>query len=147
MVMVFAVRHVVEMVKRVSGVDFKVEIERACTTLRWQPQYADLATIVAHAIAWEHISENACWRTQSQSELTLYGYRAVFAQSNEVLKCLFFLALFCQKAISRNIILAHEQRQIFAAIFVHGRARWRIRPRRRRALGRSAEPNRPSEDC
>jgi UDP-glucose 4-epimerase len=64
----FSVREVVEMVKRVSGVDFKVEIgprrpgdpaqiiaasDRARAMLGWTPQYDDLGTIVAHALAWE----------------------------------------------------------------------------------------------
>ena len=64
----FSVREVVEMVKRVSGVDFKVEIaprrpgdpaqivaasDRARMTLGWTPQYDDLATIIAQALAWE----------------------------------------------------------------------------------------------
>jgi UDP-glucose 4-epimerase len=65
----FSVREVIEMVKRVSDVDFKVEIaprrpgdpaqivaasDRA-RTLGWKPQYDDLATIIAHALAWERI--------------------------------------------------------------------------------------------
>ena len=56
------------MVKRVSGVDFKVEIaprrpgdpaqivaacDRARMTLGWTPQHDDLATIIAQALAWE----------------------------------------------------------------------------------------------
>jgi UDP-glucose 4-epimerase len=64
----FSVREVVEMVKRVSGVDFKVEIaprrlgdpaqivaasDRARAMLEWTPQYDDLTTIIAHALAWE----------------------------------------------------------------------------------------------
>jgi UDP-glucose 4-epimerase len=64
----FSVREVSEMVKRVSGVDFKVEIapRRPCDPaqivaasdpvrikLGWTPQYDDLASIVAHALAWE----------------------------------------------------------------------------------------------
>jgi len=64
----FSVLEVIEMVKRASGVDFKVEIaprragdparvvagaERARAVLHWQPQYDDLATIVRHALAWE----------------------------------------------------------------------------------------------
>ena len=64
----FSVREVVEMVKRVSGVDFKAEIvprrpgdpaqivaasNRARAMLGWTPQYDDLATIIAHALAWE----------------------------------------------------------------------------------------------
>jgi UDP-glucose 4-epimerase len=64
----FSVREVVEMVKRVSGVDFQVEVaprrpgdpaqiiaasDRARIKLGWKPQYDDLATIIAHALAWE----------------------------------------------------------------------------------------------
>jgi UDP-glucose 4-epimerase len=64
----FSVRQVIEMVKRVSGVDFKVEIvprrpgdpaqivaasDRARAMLGWAPQYDDLATIITHALAWE----------------------------------------------------------------------------------------------
>jgi UDP-glucose 4-epimerase len=64
----FSVRKVVEMVKRVSGVDFKVEVgprrpgdpaqivaasDLARAMLGWTPQYDDLATIIAHALAWE----------------------------------------------------------------------------------------------
>jgi hypothetical protein len=62
------VLEVIETVKRVSGVDFKVETaprragdparivassERVRTTLGWQPRFDDLSTIVAHALAWE----------------------------------------------------------------------------------------------
>ena len=64
----FSVREVVDMVKRVSGIDFKVEIaprrpgdpaqivaasDRARAMLGWTPHYDDLGTIVAHALAWE----------------------------------------------------------------------------------------------
>ena len=64
----FSVLEVVEAVKRVSGVDFKVEIagrragdpaqivadsSAARAALGWQPRFDDLATIVAHALAWE----------------------------------------------------------------------------------------------
>jgi UDP-glucose 4-epimerase len=64
----FSVLEVIETVKRVSGVDFKVEIaerragdpaqivaaaDRARAVLKWQPQLDDLATIVTHALAWE----------------------------------------------------------------------------------------------
>jgi UDP-glucose 4-epimerase len=60
------VLEVIETVKRVSGVDFKVEfaarragdparLVAACdcahSTLKWQPRFAD--TIVTHAWAWE----------------------------------------------------------------------------------------------
>jgi UDP-glucose 4-epimerase len=62
----FSVREVIATVKRVSGVDFKVEIaprrpgdpaqivaatDRARAMLGWVPQYDDLATIIAHALA------------------------------------------------------------------------------------------------
>ena len=64
----FSVLDVVETVKRVSGVDFRVEVaprrpgdparivansQLARTTLGWQPRFDDLPTIVAHALAWE----------------------------------------------------------------------------------------------
>jgi UDP-glucose 4-epimerase len=64
----FSVFEVIETVKRVAGVDFKVEIaprragdparivadsRQARLTLRWQPRFDDLSTIVAHALAWE----------------------------------------------------------------------------------------------
>jgi UDP-glucose 4-epimerase len=64
----FSVLDVIETVKRISGVDFKVECaarragdpahlvaacERVRSTLNWQPQFDDLATIVGHALAWE----------------------------------------------------------------------------------------------
>jgi UDP-glucose 4-epimerase len=64
----FSVLEVIDTVKRVSGVDFKVDIaprregdparivadsQRARATLGWQPRYDDLSTIVAHALAWE----------------------------------------------------------------------------------------------
>jgi len=64
----FSVREVIATVKRVSGVDFKVELaarrpgdpsriiaasDRARAILGWQPRYDDLDTIVTHALAWE----------------------------------------------------------------------------------------------
>jgi len=64
----FSVLEVVEAVKRVSGVDFKVEMAprrpgdaarivadatRAGDALGWKPRFDDLDTIVAHALAWE----------------------------------------------------------------------------------------------
>jgi len=70
----FSVREVVEMAKRVSGVDFKVELaprrpgdpaqiiaasDRARRMLGWTPQYDDLATIIAHALAWEERLQEA----------------------------------------------------------------------------------------
>jgi UDP-glucose 4-epimerase len=64
----FSVREVVDAVKRASGVDFDVEMAprrpgdgaqivadstQIRKALHWQPRYNDLATIVAHALAWE----------------------------------------------------------------------------------------------
>ena len=64
----FSVREVIEVVKRVSGIDFTVEIaprragdpaqivaasDHARTLLGWTPQFDDLTTIIAHALAWE----------------------------------------------------------------------------------------------
>jgi len=64
----FSVFEVIETVKRVSGLDFKVEIGprragdpaqivadsgAARTALGWRPRFDDLSTIVAHALAWE----------------------------------------------------------------------------------------------
>jgi UDP-glucose 4-epimerase len=64
----FSVLDVIETVKRVSQVDFKVEnaarregdparivanSQQARTVLGWEPRYDNLATIVTHALAWE----------------------------------------------------------------------------------------------
>lgn len=64
-----SVKEVIQSVKRVSKVDFPVEAAprragdpaslvanpaRAREVLGWTPDYADLDTIVAHALAWEH---------------------------------------------------------------------------------------------
>jgi UDP-glucose 4-epimerase len=64
----FSVLEVLETVKRVSGVDFKVEnatrregdpasiianSQQARTVLGWEPRYDNLTTIVTHALAWE----------------------------------------------------------------------------------------------
>ena len=64
----FSVLEVIETVKRVSGVDFKVErvarrlgdpaqIVAACDRIQallgWRPRHDNLATIVEHALAWE----------------------------------------------------------------------------------------------
>jgi UDP-glucose 4-epimerase len=64
----YSVLDVVDVVKRVSGVDFEVRIksrragdpaalvasnQRARSALGWTPQYDDLETIVRHALAWE----------------------------------------------------------------------------------------------
>jgi UDP-glucose 4-epimerase len=62
------VLEVIETVKRVSGVDFKVAFagrragdpaqivaasDRARSLLKWQPLFEDLQTIVCHALTWE----------------------------------------------------------------------------------------------
>ncbi|HSV22469.1 MAG TPA: UDP-glucose 4-epimerase GalE [Xanthobacteraceae bacterium] len=64
----FSVLDVIGAVKRVSGVDFRVDhagprpgdvvrivaqSDRARELLGWRPQFDDLATIVTHALAWE----------------------------------------------------------------------------------------------
>ena len=64
----FSVLEVIDTVKRTSGVDFRVDYagrrpgdpaqivaksDLVRATLGWQPQFDDLATIVAHALAWE----------------------------------------------------------------------------------------------
>jgi UDP-glucose 4-epimerase len=64
----FSVLEVIDTVKRVSGVDFRVEVaarrpgdpaqvvaaaDRARTLLGWRPQLDDLSTIVSHALAWQ----------------------------------------------------------------------------------------------
>jgi UDP-glucose 4-epimerase len=64
----FSVLEVIEAVKRVSGVDFKVDhaprrsgdperiiaaSDRARAMIGWRPQFDNLDTIVAHAIDWE----------------------------------------------------------------------------------------------
>jgi UDP-glucose 4-epimerase len=64
----FSVLEVIDTVKRVSGVDFRVDTaprrpgdpaqvvaaaDKARAILGWRPQLDDLATIVAHALAWQ----------------------------------------------------------------------------------------------
>lgn len=64
----FSVLEVIETVKRVSGVDFRVDYaarrpgdpaeiiaapQRIHEAFGWTPRYDDLATIVAHALAWQ----------------------------------------------------------------------------------------------
>ena len=64
----FSVLEVIETVKRVSGIDFRVEMserrpgdpaqivaasDKARNSLHWQPRYDDLDTIVANALEWE----------------------------------------------------------------------------------------------
>jgi len=64
----FSVLEVIDAVKRAAGVDFRVEFaarrpgdparivaaaDRARALLGWQPQFGELSTIVAHALAWE----------------------------------------------------------------------------------------------
>jgi UDP-glucose 4-epimerase len=64
----FSVREVIETVKQMSGVNFKVEnaprrpgdpaqlvaaTDKIRDALGWQPQFDELSTIVSHALAWE----------------------------------------------------------------------------------------------
>ncbi len=64
----FSVLEVIDAVKRVSGVDFRVDVaprrpgdparvvaaaDRARDVLGWKPQLDDLSTIVTHALAWQ----------------------------------------------------------------------------------------------
>ena len=64
----FSVLDVIDTVKRVSGVDFRVDYgprrpgdpaeivaapQRIRGTLGWKPRFDDLPTIVAHALAWQ----------------------------------------------------------------------------------------------
>ena len=64
----FSVLEVIETVKQMSGIDFKVEVagrrpgdparivaaaDRARATLHWKPEFDNLPTIVSHALAWE----------------------------------------------------------------------------------------------
>ena len=64
----FSVLEVLDTVKRVSGVDFRVKIvgrrpgdpvrvvgatELIRQTVGWRPRFDDLSTIVAHALSWE----------------------------------------------------------------------------------------------
>jgi UDP-glucose 4-epimerase len=64
----FSVLEVIDTVKRVSGVDFRVDVaprrpgdpaqvvaaaDRARALLGWRPQLDDLSTIVSHALAWQ----------------------------------------------------------------------------------------------
>jgi UDP-glucose 4-epimerase len=64
----FSVLEVIDAVKRVSGIDFKVDIaprrpgdpaqivaqsERVRSKLGWRPRYDDLSTIVRDALEWE----------------------------------------------------------------------------------------------
>ena len=66
----FSVLEVIDTVKRVSGVDFKVDkagrragdparivadSQQARATLGWEPRCDDLSTIVTHALAWERV--------------------------------------------------------------------------------------------
>jgi UDP-glucose 4-epimerase len=65
----FSVREVIDAVKRVAKVDFRVELgdrrpgdpaqivaasNQIRSVLGWKPQFDDLATIVSHALGWEH---------------------------------------------------------------------------------------------
>jgi UDP-glucose 4-epimerase len=64
----FSVLQVLDAVKRVSGIDFRVDktarrpgdavqimadTQLVRQTLGWQPRFDNLETIIAHALAWE----------------------------------------------------------------------------------------------
>ena len=64
----FSVREVLDTIKKVSGVDFRIEnaarrsgdpaqiiaeTKLIRETLGWRPQFDDLSTMIAHALAWE----------------------------------------------------------------------------------------------
>ena len=74
----FSVREVIDTVKRVSGVDIRVETtarragdpaqivansDRIRALLGWRPQFDDLAVIAAHALAWERKLQTAAGKT------------------------------------------------------------------------------------
>jgi UDP-glucose 4-epimerase len=76
----FSVLEVIETVKRVSGVDFAVELaerrpgdpaqivaaaERARSLLNWRPQFDNLPTIASHALAWERNLQASAQRVKS----------------------------------------------------------------------------------
>ena len=81
----YSVREVIDMVKKVSGVDFPVEVaprrpgdppelvaaaEKIRTTLDWQPQFDDLEEIVASALAWErHLQRRNLTSARSVEEM------------------------------------------------------------------------------
>ncbi|MCE5360301.1 UDP-glucose 4-epimerase GalE [Candidatus Igneacidithiobacillus taiwanensis] len=71
----FSVQEVIDTARRVTGKDIPVRAEarrpgdpailvadsqQARSTLGWQPQYAELDTIIAHAWAWEQ-QKGKCW--------------------------------------------------------------------------------------
>ena len=80
-----SVREVIDMVKKVSGVDFPVEVaprragdppelvaaaDKIRATLGWQPQYDDLEEIVASALAWErHLQRRTLAHARSVEEM------------------------------------------------------------------------------
>jgi UDP-glucose 4-epimerase len=66
----FSVLEVIETVKRVSGLNFKVELagrrpgdpakiisacDRIRSTFNWQPRFDELPTIVGHVLSWERV--------------------------------------------------------------------------------------------
>jgi len=88
----FSVLEVVDTVKRVSGVDFKVETaaprqgdpaqivadsDKARAILGWQPRLDDLSTIVSNALAWERdlIKRRAEARSQGKQFTAAGGHR------------------------------------------------------------------------
>ena len=88
----FSVLEVIDMVKRVSGVDFKVSMaprragdpaqivaasDRARAELGWRPRFDDLATIVTHALAWER--ELLARRKNGNSQSAEFGPMGIAA--------------------------------------------------------------------
>jgi UDP-glucose 4-epimerase len=83
----FSVLEVIDAVKRVSRVDFKVDIaprrpgdaarivansQQARATLGWQPRFDDLSTVVAHAFAWEReLTKRRVARPDEKPQLTV----------------------------------------------------------------------------
>jgi len=86
------VLEVIDLVKRVSGVDFKVSMaprragdpaqivaasDRARAELGWRPRFDDLATIVTHALAWER--ELLARRKNGNSQSAEFGAMGIAA--------------------------------------------------------------------
>src|SRR5262245_14993931 len=88
----FSVLDVIETVKRVSGVDFKVEFaarragdpahlvaacDRIRSTLKWQPRFDNLQIIVAHALEWERKLQSLAADRSTRVELAGLETRVV----------------------------------------------------------------------
>jgi UDP-glucose 4-epimerase len=88
----FSVLDVIETVKRMSGVDFKVEFaarragdpaqlvaacDRVRSTLKWQPRFDDLQIIVTHALEWERKLQSLAADCSTRVELAGLETRVV----------------------------------------------------------------------